>query len=219
MTSIYFEIVGIVRDFKTRDFVNPSWQTVPQAFMPYSVAGYSWRSFMARSAVDPNLLLKTFGQEPRDLDPSVEIAESGTLESSLHKFYRGPQFELVTVASFAGIGLALVLIGIFSVMAYTVALRTHEIGVRVALGAQQTNILRLVLLNGFRLVAIGVLIGLLASYELTRFLASQISSVSATDPLTFAAVVAVIVVVALAACLLPARRAAAVDPLVALRYE
>ncbi len=164
MTSIYFEIVGIVRDFKTRDFVNPSWQTVPQAFMPYSVAGYSWRSFMARSAVDPNLLLKTFGQELRDLDPSVEIAESGTLESSLHKFYRGPQFELVTVASFAGIGLALVLIGIFSVMAYTVALRTHEIGVRVALGAQQTNILRLVLLNGFRLVAIGVLIGLLASY-------------------------------------------------------
>ncbi len=130
---------------------------------------------MARSAVDPNLLLKTFGQELRDLDPSVEIAESGTLESSLHKFYRGPQFELVTVASFAGIGLALVLIGIFSVMAYTVALRTHEIGVRVAL--------------------------------------------SATDPLTFAAVVTVIVLVALAACLLPARRAAAVDPLVALRYE
>jgi putative ABC transport system permease protein len=112
-----------------------------------------------------------------------------------------------------------VLIGIFSVMAYTVALRTHEIGVRVALGAQQTNILRLVLLNGFRLVAIGVLIGFLASYELTRFLASQISGVSATDPLTFAAVVTVIVVVALAACLLPARRAAAVDPLVALRYE
>ena len=217
--DIYFEIVGIVRDFKTRDYVNPSWQTVPQAFMPYSVAGYSWRSFMARSTVDPNLLLKNVGQELRDLDPSVEIAESGTLESSLHKFYRGPQFELVTVASFAGIGLALVLIGIFSVMAYTVALRTHEIGVRVALGAQQTNILRLVLLKGFRLVAIGVLIGLLASYELTRFLASQISGVSATDPLTFAAVVTVIVLVALAACLLPARRAAAVDPLVALRYE
>jgi len=217
--DIYFEIVGIVRDFKTRDYVNPSWQTVPQAFVPYSVAGYSWRSFMARSVVDPSLLLKNFGQELRDLDPSVEIAESGTLESSLHKFYRGPQFELVTVASFAGIGLALVLIGIFSVMAYTVALRTHEIGVRVALGAQQTNILRLVLLNGFRLVAIGVLIGFLASYELTRFLASQISGVSATDPLTFAAVVTVIVVVALAACLLPARRAAAVDPLVALRYE
>lgn len=216
--DIYFEIVGVVGDFKTRDYVNPSWQTIPQAFMPYSVAGYSWRSFMARSAVDPNLLLKTFGRELRALDAGVEIAESGTLESSLHKFYRGPQFELVTVASFAGIGLALVLIGIFSVMAYTVALRTHEIGVRVALGAQQTNILRLVLLNGFRLVAAGVLIGLIASYELTRFLASQVLGVSATDPLTFAAVVTVIVLLALG-CLLPARRAAAVDPLVALRYE
>lgn len=217
--DIYFEIVGIAGDFKTRDYVNPSWQTVPQAFMPYSVAGYSWRSFMARSAVEPNLILKNFREELRDLDPSVDIAESGTLESSLHKFYRGPQFELVTLASFAGIGLALVLIGIFSVMAYTVALRTHEFGVRVALGAQQTNILRLVLLNGFRLVTIGVLIGLLASYELTRFLASQISGVSTTDPLTFAGVVTVIVLVALAACLLPARRAAGVDPLVALRYE
>lgn len=217
--DIYFEIVGVVGDFKTRDYINPSWQTVPQAFMPYSVAGYSWRSFMARSAVDPNSLLTNFGQELRALDASVEIAESGTLESSLHKFYRGPQFELVTVASFAGIGLALVLIGIFSVMAYTVALRTHEIGVRMALGAQQTNILRLVLLAGVRLVAAGVLIGLFASYELTRYLASQISGVSATDPLTFAAVVAVIVLVALGACLLPARRAAAVDPLVSLRYE
>jgi ABC-type antimicrobial peptide transport system permease subunit len=165
------------------------------------------------------LLLKNIAQELRALDPSVEIAESGTLESSLHKFYRGPQFELVTLASFAGIGLALVIIGIFSVMAYNVALRTHEIGVRMALGAQQANILRLVLLNGFRLVALGVLIGLPASFGLTRFLASQISGVSATDPLTFAAVVMIVVVVGLAACLLPARRAAAVDPMVALRYE
>ncbi len=217
--DIYFEIVGIVGDFKTRDYGNPSWHNVPQAFVPYSVAGYSWRSFMARSAVDPNSLLKDFGQELRALDPGVEIAESGTLESSLHKFYRGPQFELVTLASFAGISLVLVLIGIFSVMAYTVALRTHEIGVRVALGAQQTNILRLVLLNGFGLVAAGILIGLCASLALTRFLASQIPGVSATDPWTFASVVMVVVLVGLAACLLPARHATRVDPLVALRYE
>jgi putative ABC transport system permease protein len=215
----YFEIIGIVGDFKTRDHANPSWQTVPQALLPYSVAKYSWRSFMARSFLDPNLLLKNIAQELRAIDPSVEISKSSTLESSLHEFYRGPQFELVTLTTFAGIGLVLVVIGIFSVMAYTVALRTHEIGVRVALGAQQTNILGLVLLNGFRLVAVGVLIGLLASYGLTRFLASQISGVSATDPLTFAGVVMVVVLVGLAACLLPARRAASVDPLVALRYE
>jgi ABC-type antimicrobial peptide transport system permease subunit len=113
----------------------------------------------------------------------------------------------------------LVIIGIFGVMAYTVSLQTHEIGVRMALGAQQAGILRLVLFNGFRLVAAGILIGLLASYALTRFLGSQISGVSATDPWTFAGVVIVVVSVGLAACLLPARRATKVDPLIALRYE
>jgi len=215
----YFEIVGIVRDFKTRGYDNPSWQSFPQAFVPYSVAGFNWRLFMARTTVDPSSLLKNMGQEVRALDPGVQISTSGTLEASLQEFYRGPQFQLATLAGFAGIGLVLVVIGIFSVMAYTVSLQTHEIGIRMALGAQQTTVLRLVLFNGFRLVAGGILIGLFACYGLTRFLASQISGVSVRDPWTFAAVVTLVVIVGLAACLLPARRAARVDPLVALRYE
>jgi ABC-type antimicrobial peptide transport system permease subunit len=115
--------------------------------------------------------------------------------------------------AFAVIGLLLVVIAIFSGMAYTVSLRTHEIGVRVALGAQQSNILRLVLLNGFRLVAAGILIGLFASYGPIRFLASQISGVSATDARSFAAGVTLVVSAGLAACLFPARRAARTDPL------
>ena len=215
----YFEIIGIVRDFKTRSYDNPSWQSFPQAFVPYSVAGFNWRVFMARTSVDPSSLLKNMGQEVRALDPGVQISTSGTLEGSLQEFYRGPQFQLATLAGFAGIGLVLVVIGIFSVMAYTVSLQTHEIGIRMALGAQQTTVLRLVLFNGFCLVAGGILIGLFASYGLTRFLASQISGVSVRDPWTFAAVVTLVVIVGLAACLLPARRAARVDPLVALRYE
>ena len=215
----YFEIIGIVRGFKTRGYDNPSWQSFPQAFVPYSVAGFNWRVFMARTAVDPAPLLKNMGQEVRALDPGVQISTSGTLEGSLQEFYRGPQFQLATLAAFAGIGLVLVVIGIFSVMAYAVSLRTNEIGVRVALGAQQSSILRLVLLNGFRLVAFGILAGLLASYVLTRFLVSQIPSVSATDPWIFSAVVAVVVSVGLAACFFPARRATRVDPMVALRYE
>jgi putative ABC transport system permease protein len=215
----YFEIVGIVRDYKTRGYDNPSWQSFPQAFVPYSVAGFNWRVFMARTSVDPSSLLKNMGQEVRALDPGVQISTSGTLEASLREFYRGPQFQLATLAGFAGIGLVLVVIGIFSVMAYTVSLQTHEIGIRMALGAQQANILRLVLLTGFRLVAAGILVGLLFSYALTRLLASQISDVSATDPWTFAAVVTLVVIVGLSACLLPAHRAARVHPLVALRYE
>jgi putative ABC transport system permease protein len=215
----YFEIVGVVSDFKTRGYDNPSWQSFPQAFVPYSVAGFNWRVFMARTSVDPGSLLKNMGQEVRALDPGVQISTSGTLEASLREFYRGPQFQLVTLAGFAGIGLILVVIGIFSVMAYTVSLQTHEIGIRVALGAQQANILRLVLLNGFRLVVAGILVGLLFSYALTRLLASQISDVSATDPWTFTVVVTLVMIVGLAACLLPARRAARVDPLVALHYD
>ena len=217
--NTYFEIIGIVRDYKTRGYDSPSWQTFPQAFVPYSVAGFNWRAFMGRTAVDPNLVLKNIGQEVRAIDPGVQISTSGTLEASLQEFYRGPQFQLATLAAFALIGLVLVVIGIFSVMAYAVSLQTHDIGVRMALGAQQKDILGLVLLNGFRLVAAGILIGLLASHALTRFLASEISGVSATDPWTFITVAVVVISVGLAACLFPARRAATVDPLVALRYE
>jgi ABC-type antimicrobial peptide transport system permease subunit len=126
---------------------------------------------------------------------------------------------LVTLTAFSVIGLVLVVIGVFSVMGYTVALQTREIGIRMALGAQQRNVLRLVLLNGVRLVVTGIFVGLLASYALTRFLSSQIPGVSATDPTTFTAVVAIVVSAGLTACLLPARRAAQTDPLVALRYE
>jgi ABC-type antimicrobial peptide transport system permease subunit len=111
----------------------------------------------------------------------------------------------------------LVVIGVFSVMGYTVVLQTREIGIRMALGAQQKNILGLVLLSGLRLVGAGVLVGVLASYAVTRFLASQIPGISASDNAIFAA--AIVVLAGLTACLLPARRAAQTDPLVALRHQ
>ena len=215
----YFEIVGVVANYKSRDYENPSWQEFPEAFIPYSVEMFYWRTIMARTSVDANAALGSMAKEVQSVDPGVAIGTSGTLENSLREFYRGPQFELVTLTAFSVIGLALVVIGVFSVMGYTVALQTREIGVRMALGAQQRSILRLVLFNGLRPVVAGTFIGLLASYALTRFLASQISGVSATDPSTFAAVVAIVVSAGLAACLLPARRAAQTDPLVALRYE
>ena len=133
--------------------------------------------------------------------------------------YATPEFSVLISTPLAGIALLLVVIGIFSVMAYTVSLQTHEIGIRLALGAQQSSILMMILTKGMRLMAAGVLIGLLLSYYLSRFIASQIWGVSTTDLLTLAAVVIVVVAVGLTACLVPARRAARVDPLVALRYE
>jgi putative ABC transport system permease protein len=215
----YFEIIGIVGDYKTRNFDNPAWEYLPQAFVPYSVQGHSWRTYMARTASDPTLLLKTVSQEMRAIEPSAWISTSGTLEGSLREFYRGPQFELVTLGSFASIGLLLVLIGISSVMVYTVSLRTHEIGIRMALGAQQTNILTMVISTSLSLIAGGVALGLLVSYAVTRLLASEISGVSVTDPWTFGAVAAVVTAVGLAASYVPARRSTHIDPMVALRYE
>ena len=215
----YFEIIGIARDSKTRGYDNPSWQSFPQAFVPYSVAGFNWRVFVARTSVDPSSLLKNMGQEVRSIDPGVQISISGTLEGALQEFYRGPRFELVVLAAFASIGLALVVIGIFSVMAYTVSLRTQEFGIRMALGAQRGDVSRMVLKNGLILIAAGTIVGVVISLALTRFLASQIGEVSATDPWTFATVAGIVTGTGLAACFLPARRATRVDPLVALRYE
>ena len=113
----------------------------------------------------------------------------------------------------------LLAIGVFSVMAYTVSQQTHEIGIRMAMGAQQKHVLLFVLINGFRLVAAGILTGLAASFAFTRFLSSQISGVSPTDPWTYTTVATLIALVGLAGCYIPARRATRVNPMIALRYE
>ncbi|MGC2090381.1 MAG: FtsX-like permease family protein, partial [Candidatus Acidiferrales bacterium] len=115
--------------------------------------------------------------------------------------------------------LLLVIAGVFSVMAYTVSLQTHEIGIRMALGAQQAAILRMVLLRGLRLVAAGIVVGVAASLELPRFIASQIWGISATDPVTFVGVAMLLTIVAVGACWIPARRAMRIEPMEALRYE
>jgi predicted permease len=215
----YFEIVGVVGNYKSRDYENPSWREFPEAFISYSVQVFSWRTFMARTAVDAASVLGEISKVVQSVDPGVAVDTSSTVEASLHEYYRGPQFELVILTAFSVIGLTLVLIGVFSVMAYTVAMQTNEIGIRVALGAQRKDIFQMVLGSGCRLTAAGISIGLCASYVLTRFVASQISEVSPTDPLTFACALILVMFAGLVACLIPARRAAGVDPLVAIRYE
>ena len=214
----YFEIVGIVSDMRNQGLRQPP---APQGFIPYNVTGVgTGRALMVKTAVAPMSLLPSVRRIVWSVDPNIAFDQPGTVEGYLQQYgYAQPEFGLIAMGAFAGIGLVLVIVGVFSVMAYSVSLQTHEIGVRMALGAQQNDILRMVLTKGLALIAAGVLIGLLASVGLTRFLASQLWGISATDPWTFGAVAAVILVVGLAACALPARSATQVDPIIALRYE
>ena len=215
--AAYFEIVGVIADFKNRGLLEPPG---PEAFLPHSITGFGNRNILAATAVDAKFLLADVRREIWTVESTAAVTQSGSMQDFLAEFaYTKPQFGLITTSVFAGIGLALVLVGIFSVMAYTVALQTHELGIRLALGAQRRDVLAMVLSQGLRLISAGILIGVLASLGLTRFLASQLQGVSATDPLTFCGVALVFLAVGLTACFLPARRASQCDPLVALHYE
>jgi putative ABC transport system permease protein len=213
----YFQIIGIVADYRNAGLKH---QPVPEAFLPYTTAPLGVPNILARTALKPSSLLKSVDRAVWTADPEAGINMSGSLGNLLDEYeYQEPQFEFVILAIFGGIGLLLVIVGIYSLTAYTVAIRTHEIGVRTALGAQPGSIVRLVLRRAFTLIATGIVLGVFGSLALTRLLASQIWSVSPTDPWTFATVVVCVLVAGLVACSLPARRAAQVDPLIALRYE
>ena len=222
--DVYFQVVGVVRDVK--DF-GPQVPVLPMAFVPYTASkGTTYSDFAGgilylKTKGDPALLMHAVQQEVWAVDRSQMFSpQSGPYLNVFYDLtYSAHEFGLMTFVGVAGIALLLVVIGVFSVMAYTVSLQTQEIGIRMALGAQQSQILRMVLHRGFALLTAGIFIGLFASYALTRFLTSQIWGVSPTDPWTFGAVVVLVVGVGLAACFLPARRATQVDPLVALRYE
>ncbi|HMI49980.1 MAG TPA: ABC transporter permease [Candidatus Saccharimonadales bacterium] len=211
----YFQIVGVIQDAKN---FGPQVAALPMAFVPYTIEGGG--ILLVKTKSDAASYMRAVQEQIWSIDREQIFWEFGPLQDTFNKLtYSAPRFGLAGFAPLAGIGLLLVLVGIFSVMAYNVSLQTREIGIRMALGAQQSSILRTVLQEGMYLVVAGVVIGLAVSVALTRFLASQIWGVSPTDTLTFAAVVSLVVLVALAACLFPARSASRVDPLVALRYE
>jgi putative ABC transport system permease protein len=216
----YLEIIGVVADIKNKSLRDP---TMSQIYLPFTISATGLaddRTIIVKTAGSPEAALPRIRQTIYELASNVAVTDAETIENSLREdFYAEPRFSLMVVSAFGAAGLALVLIGIFSVMSYTVSLRNHEIGVRMALGAQREDILTMVLKTGLTLIAAGVVIGLVASLALGRLLASQIWGVSATDPWTIALVAAVVVGTGLVACLLPARRAAAVNPLHALRYE
>ena len=212
----YFEIIGVIADTKNHGLQDPP---RPEAYFPYTLTAAGPRGIMVKTGLNADSMLRAIRREISAADSDV-VVEAGSIENVLKQsYYVGPQFTFATVGSFAVIGLLLVIVGIFSVVAYTVSLQTHDIGVRMALGARQGDILRLVLKKGLVLICTGIVIGVIASLGLTRLLASQLWGVSTSDPLTFSVVVAGIIAVGLAACFFPARKASQIDPSIALRYE
>lgn len=210
-----FTIVGVIRDTKN---AGPQAAVVPMAFIPPMITG----GFLVqiRTRVEPRSLMHAVQEAVWSVDRGEVFWVFGPLSDYFDQLtYALPEFGVSLSAPLAGIALLLVLVGVFSVMAYTVSLRTQEIGVRMTLGAQVGDVLGIVLRHGMALIAAGLGIGLVASFGLTRFLASQIWGVSATDPWTFGSVALLLIVSGMLACYLPARRATQVDPLVALRYE
>jgi putative ABC transport system permease protein len=215
--NAWFEIIGVISDFKNMGVQGP---TAPEALLPYTISPAGVPNLLVSTAEDPKPLANGIFRAIWNVDSDVGISMSGTLEDLVQTYvYQQPKFELATLGAFAAVGLLLVAMGIFSVMAYAVAIRTREIGIRMALGAQQTDILRMVFRKAFSLVGPGIIIGVLISHWLGRLLADRLFGVSVTDPWTFGLAMLVIVAATLAACFLPGRRAAQVDPLIAIRYE
>jgi len=210
------EIVGIVGDVKDSDL---SARQSTQIYVPF-VQNPFWAADIAvRVHGNPSALSGTLREQIRAIDSALPVAEVRPMAEVIGSSIAQPRFRTTLLSLFGAAALLLAAIGIYGVLAYTVAQQTREIGIRMALGANPGKVLRLVLGRGLRLAGFGTAIGILAALMLTQLLNSLLFGVSATDPVTFAAVAGLLLGVALLACYVPARRAMRVDPMVALRYE
>jgi putative ABC transport system permease protein len=174
---------------------------------------------VVRTGIDPTSVVTHVRQEVAKLDPELPVANVSTIQGAIDRSLVTKRLTNWLLAGFAATALLLALTGIYGVMSLNVANRRNEFGIRIALGAQRANVLRMILAQGLRLAVGGVALGLVAAIAFTRLLKGLLFGISASDPLTFAGVAMLLVGVALLACWIPARRATKVDPLEALRYE
>jgi putative ABC transport system permease protein len=209
-------IIGIIADTRNAGLRSAP---APVLVIPYSIIAPVQRMVALRTAGDPNLLLNPVRAQVRAMDPDQPLGRPITLSDILGEEVIQPRFTMSLFSAFAALGLALAAAGIYSVLSFHVTRRTHELGVRMALGAPRRHVLGLMLTMGGRLVLIGLAIGIAASLASTRLLRSQLFGVQPADPLSYAVVAVLLGFVALVACYIPARRAAGVDPMVALRED
>jgi putative ABC transport system permease protein len=212
-----FEIVGVVSDANNQGLRLPA---LPEVFIPHTITGAFDRLVVVKTTGNPAAMIDTLRRTIWSLDRNIALTRTDSLDNFMKRYlYADQRFSMLLLGLFASVGLILVSVGIYSVIAYTVARQSQEIAVRIALGASRPTVCLMVLWMGGRLLVVGVAIGLIASVGLTRTLSAQLTSVSPHDPLTLTTVIGVIALVGLAACYVPASRAMRVNPIVALRSE
>jgi putative ABC transport system permease protein len=212
-------IVGVAADVRHSGLNQP---VEPAVYAPFSQSDEPWRRWMTlaiRTSGPAPGLLDQVKQHVWDVDRQIPLSDVHSLVELMAVSLDQQRFNMSLLGIFAALALILATVGVYGLMAYTVSQRTHEIGVRVAVGAQRHDVLSLVVREGAKLAFLGIAIGVAAAFVLTRLMASLLFAVKPTDPATFAGVAMLLAVVALAACYIPARRATRIDPLVALRYE
>jgi putative ABC transport system permease protein len=212
----WLEIVGIVGDVRNDELQR---EPGPEAYQSYLQRPNSEMSVALRSTSNEDSIVGAIKEQVKEIDTTQPVAEIRMMDRVLYGATSQPRFNLMLLACFAIVALILATSGIYGVMSYSVTQRTHEIGVRVALGASHGRVLLLVVGNGLGLALLGITIGVGGSFAVTRLMSGLLFGVSSTDPATFGIVAAIFAVVAAIASYIPARRAARVDPAVALRYE
>jgi putative ABC transport system permease protein len=212
-----FVVVGVVQDVINDDIREP---VMPEAYVPLSFYLARRTGLTVRTVGDPSAIAGALRREARAVDVNLALSPPVTLTRAIYEqFYAQPGFVLIVLGMFAVTGLLLIAVGIYGVLAYTVSQQTREIAIRLAIGGEQRDVLRLVMSHGLRQVGLGVAIGLMASFGTNRLLESQLWRTSPHDPAALTSVLAVIGVVSVAACLVPALRAMHIEPMAALRQE
>jgi len=212
-----FLVIGVVPDTVNQGIRE---KPGPQVFVPYTVRGVATLTFLIRTSGDPMRFMNTLRHDVQAVDRSVALIEPTTMEALMQRaFYAQPRFSLIVLGMFAGTGVVLVAFGVYGVLAYTVSQQRKEIAIRMALGGKRRDVMHMVLRLGLRLVGTGLVIGAATSLMTNRLLVNQLWNTSPHDPVTFAAAMALVLVVSVIACWSPARRATRVDPMAALRHE